>query len=113
MKERRKTESMDRETNKILFGQGLSPGLAIGKIWLYESMLPDESRDQAIHESEVQRQQTRIDRAVMQVGLDLAGAAEQAEQELNKDLAQSVGRIGGSSNRPLCSRNCAKRSSVS
>ena len=87
MNERRKTESMDQETNQILFGQGLSPGLAVGKIWLYEGRLPDESRDQAIHESEVQRQQTRIDRAVTQVGLDLAGAAEQAEHELNKELA--------------------------
>ena len=63
---------MNQETNKLLLGQSLSPGLAMGKVWLYEGRLPDKPRDQAIHESEVQRQQTRIDRAITQVRRNLA-----------------------------------------
>jgi len=79
---------MNQETNKLLLGQSLSPGLARGKVWLYEGRLPDQPRDHAIRESEVQRQQIRIDRAIAQVRLDLAQSAQRAEQDFDGELAE-------------------------
>ena len=82
---------MNQETNKLLLGQSLSPGLAMGKVWLYEGRLPDKPRDQAIHESEVQRQQTNRPGDYASPP-ELGKPAEQAEHQLNRSSPGSFRR---------------------
>jgi len=73
--------------NRTLTGQGISPGLAVGKAWVYEGTIHRKPRSRAIDRSEIQRQRTRIERAVEQVLNDLEQSADQVEAELNRDLA--------------------------
>lgn len=79
--------SPNREIEKQLWGQCLSPGLALGKVWLYESRLPDQTREQMIPKSDVPRQQTRIERALESVRSELDQAVQRAEQAFDRNLA--------------------------
>jgi len=85
-------QSKQRDTarsqrNRTLTGEGISPGLAVGKAWIYEGTIHHKPRSRRIDRSEIQRQHTRIERAVEHVLGDLERSADQIEQELNKDLA--------------------------
>ena len=77
---------MTTPPSRVLKGEGISPGLGVGTAWVYEGRLPGEPRDSAIHESEVQRQHGRIDRAIEQVHGDLARTAESVQDE-SRDAA--------------------------
>lgn len=82
-----RTNNQNRVTNQILEGEGISPGLAIGKAWVYEGTIRRTSRSSGIDRSEAQRQLKRIDRALEKVCQDLEQSARQVEEEVNKDLA--------------------------
>lgn len=73
--------------NRVLSGEGISPGLAIGKAWLYDGTVNRKPRSPGIDRSEIQRQHTRIKRAVEQVLEELEESADQVEREMNDDLA--------------------------
>lgn len=75
------------QKNRSLTGEGISPGLAVGKAWVYEGTIHHKPRSRGIDRSEIQRQHTRIERAIEQVLDDLERSADQVEKELNRDLA--------------------------
>jgi phosphoenolpyruvate-protein phosphotransferase len=81
-------ERAGRRTSRTLTGEGISPGLAVGKAWIYEDVTDRKSRRSGIDRSEVVRQHGRMDRAIEQVLYDLERSADHVEHELNGELAR-------------------------
>ena len=77
---------MITQISQALQGEGISPGLGVGTAWIYEGSLPGEPRNSAIHESEVQQEQARIDRAIEQVCGDLIRTSDSVQGE-SRDAA--------------------------
>jgi len=73
--------------NRELSGQGISPGLALGKAFIYEDVLQSDQRRYVIEEHQVEREYSRIEQAIEQVLRDLRQSGERVEEELNEDLA--------------------------
>lgn len=73
--------------NQKLSGQGISPGLALGKAFIFKDILQRDQQRYGIEESEIEWEYSRIERAIKQVLRDLRQSAGRVEAELNEELA--------------------------
>jgi phosphoenolpyruvate-protein phosphotransferase len=75
------------DSNRKLSGQGISPGLALGKAFVYEDILRLDQQRYAIVEEQVEREYARIEWAIERVLRDLKQSADRVEEDLNAELA--------------------------
>ena len=73
--------------NRKLSGQGISPGLALGKALIFKDILRRDQQRYGIEEREIAREYSRIERAIEHVLRDLRQSAGRVEAELDEELA--------------------------
>jgi phosphotransferase system enzyme I (PtsI) len=71
----------------ILVGEGVSPGLAKGKAFIYIDVLKRDSTLYKIHDTQVDEEKRRIDKAIDDVRQSLTIDAKQIEKQLGKGAA--------------------------
>jgi len=81
------TTSTSQEKNVLLQGIGISPGLALGRAFVYQDILHRDHEYYYIDRSDVDEEYRRIERSVAEVKDELTAAAERIERDLDRDLA--------------------------
>jgi len=71
-----------------LSGRGISPGLAIGRAFVYQDILQRDHERYDIEADQIPEEYARIERAMQAVRTDLELAAEIVADEANTDLAE-------------------------
>ena len=68
-------------------GAPLSPGLAMGRAFVYQDVMLREQEHYDIRPEEVDGEQKRIEKAIEQVKLDLHDTARKVERQVEKKVA--------------------------
>jgi phosphotransferase system enzyme I (PtsI) len=74
--------------NIILTGSRISPGMAMGRAFVYQDILQRDYELYDIEEHQVAEEHRRIEQAIEEVRQDLQVSANRVEQELNTELAE-------------------------
>jgi phosphotransferase system enzyme I (PtsI) len=74
--------------NIRLTGSRISPGMAIGRAFIYQDVLQQNYEFYDIEEYQVAEEHKRIEHAIEEVRQDLQLSANRVEQELNTELAE-------------------------
>jgi phosphoenolpyruvate-protein kinase (PTS system EI component) len=74
--------------NMLLSGSRISPGMAIGRAFIYRDVLLRDYALYDIEEHQIAEEHQRIEHALEEVRQDLQRSANRVEQELNPELAE-------------------------
>jgi len=76
-----------REKNVLLQGIGISPGLALGRAFVYQDILHRDHEYYYISHGDIDEEYGRIERSLTEVEKELTTAADRTERTLDRNLA--------------------------